>query len=512
MVVKPVVLAVLDGWGQAESGPTNAISSAPARNMERLAQEYPSALVAAHGNAVGLMENQMGDSNVGHLTIGAGRIIQQNLVRINDAIEDGTLAENLTFLEMMRQSQGRRLHLLGLLSPGGVHSHQEHLAALLLLIAQYGHPLEVYLHIWLDGRDVSPESAASSLEWLASTLNMVGLGRVASISGRYYAMDRDRRWDRTERAYRAMVEGIGNKAQSAVEALLAAYGQRITDEFVPPTVLTDEHNQPIGTIGPDDIVFVFNFRADRVRQITRALSDPNFTEFSRPMSRVRWLGGMTVYDEQFVLPHLFAPQSVTNNLAEWVSKQGLSQLHVAETEKYAHVTFFFNGGIEKTHSGEERIMVASPKVATYDLEPAMSAPQIKDVVIRALVQDRFDFILLNFANADMVGHTGNVQAAEAAVRVVDEAIGEIADCVLQHHGMLLIVADHGNAEVMRDTNGTPNTQHTTNPVPFMVVASKDLIGSRTLRDGGGLRDVAPTLLEAMGLAIPSEMSGTSLLQ
>jgi 2,3-bisphosphoglycerate-independent phosphoglycerate mutase len=297
-----------------------------------------------------------------------------------------------------------------------------------------------------------------------------------------------------------------------VEALLAAYDQGITDEFVPPTVLTDEYNQPIGTIGPDDIVFVFNFRADRVRQITRALSDPRFTEFPRPMSRARWLGGMTVYDEEFVLPHLFAAQSVTNNLAEWLSKQGLSQLHVAETEKYAHVTFFFNGGIEKTHPGEERIMIPSPKVATYDLEPAMSAPQIKDVVIHALAQGRFDFVLLNFANSDMVGHTGNVQKAQTAVRVVDEAIGEIADRVLEHHGMLLIVADHGNAEVMRDTNGTPNTQHTTNPVPFIVVASKDLIGSRTMRVGGGLRDVAPTLLAAMGLTIPSEMSGTSLLQ
>lgn len=512
MVVKPVVLAVLDGWGEAQSGPTNAISSAPAVNIERLANEYPSTLVKAHGRAVGLMENQMGDSNVGHLTIGAGRIIRQNLVRINDAIADGTLAENPTFLQMLRESQGRRLHLLGLLSPGGVHSHQEHLAALLSLIAQHGHPLEVYLHIWLDGRDVSPQSAASSLEWLASTLNTVGLGRVASISGRYYAMDRDRRWDRTERAYRAMVEGIGNQAQSAVEALLEAYSQEITDEFLPPTVLTDEHNHPVGTIGSDDVVFVFNFRADWVRQITRALSDPNFAEFSRPVSRVRWLGGMTVYDEQFVLPHLFSPQSVANNLTEWLSNQGLTQLHVAETEKYAHVTFFFNGGIEKTHPGEERIMVPSPKVATYDLEPAMSAPQIKDVVIRALTQDRFDFILLNFANADMVGHTGNVQAAEAGVRVVDKAIGEIADRVLEHQGVLLIVADHGNAEVMRDTDGTPNTQHTTNPVPFIVVASKDILGARTMRAGGGLRDVAPTLLAVMGLAIPSEMSGASLLQ
>lgn len=511
-MVKPVVLMVLDGWGEAEASPTNAIASAPAANMNRLAGEYPSTLVAAHGRAVGLMDGQMGDSNVGHLTIGAGRVIHQNLVRINDAIREGSLLANPVFEELLAVSRGRRLHLMGLLSPGGVHSHQEHLAALLSLIAAHGAPKEIFLHLWLDGRDVPPKSAASSLEWLANTINTTGVGRVASIGGRYYAMDRDQRWDRTERAYRAMVQGIGDTASSAVEALMVQYAEGITDEFVRPTVITDSHQQPVGTVEAEDVVFVWNFRADRVRQITRALADPNFSAFSRPMPQVRWMGGMTQYDEDFVLPHLFAPLSVRNNLAQWLSEHDLRQLHVAETEKYAHVTFFFNGGVEKTYPKEERIMVPSPKVATYDLAPAMSAPQIRDVVLDALDGERFDFILLNFANSDMVGHTGHLRATEEAVRVVDQAVGAIAQKVLDHNGMLLIVADHGNAETMRDAHGEPNTQHTTNPVPLIVIASPAQLHGRSLKSGGGLKDVAPTLLDGMGLPIPPEMTGTSLLQ
>ncbi|MCY0879012.1 MAG: 2,3-bisphosphoglycerate-independent phosphoglycerate mutase [Firmicutes bacterium] len=500
---------VLDGWGIADDGPANAITRAPETHYLALRRQYPSTMVQAHGSAVGLMPDQMGDSNVGHLTIGAGRIVYQNLPRIFAALKSGELRANPVLQEALARAQGRRLHLMGLLSPGGVHSHQEHLAGLVEIIRDAG-LRDVYYHVWLDGRDVPPQSALSSLEFLAGVINESGVGRVASVAGRYYAMDRDRRWDRVEKAYRAMVEGVGLTAKSAVEAVDQAYQRGETDEFVTPTVLVDDGVAPVTTVGADDVVIVFNFRADRVRQITRALADPEFREFARPFPSVA-VYGMTQYDEAFVLPHFFDPPVVNNNLAEWLSKHGLRQLHVAETEKYAHVTFFFNGGQETVYEGEDRVLIPSPKVATYDLAPEMSAKGIADTVVAAVSDRSHDFILLNFANADMVGHTGQLEAAKQAVRAVDQEIQRIADATLAQAGALVIVSDHGNAEVMRDAEGNPHTNHTTNPVPFAIIADNDWIQNRTLRPGG-LEDVAPTVLDLMGLPVPSEMTGRSLLR
>lgn len=509
-MVRPTVLMVLDGWGIAPPSPSNAISEAPDRNMQALQQTYLFTQVQAHGRAVGLMDGQMGDSNVGHLTIGAGRIIPQNLVRIFDAIDSGELAKSPVIQEVIHRAQHHRLHVMGLLSPGGVHSHQEHLKALLKIFSEAGLK-EVFLHVWLDGRDVDPHSSPASLAFLAGVMNEFDIGRIASVSGRYYAMDRDKRWDRTEKAYRAMVLGEGQKAQSAVEAVLASYEHGISDEFVEPTVLVDSHGAPVATIDPEDAIFVFNFRPDRVRQITRALADPDFNAFDRPKGAMHYVAGMTQYDEEFILPHVFAPITVENNMAEWLSRQGMTQLHVAETEKYAHVTFFFNGGVEHVYDGESRILIPSPKVATYDLAPGMSAPLIADAVIEALDQGHNDFILLNFANSDMVGHTGNLEATKEAIRIVDEQIGRIARKVLEHNGLLAIVADHGNAEIMVGGHGEIHTQHSTSPVPFILVGHPSVLDSWSLRAGGGLKDVAPTVLEAMGVPIPNEMTGESLL-
>lgn len=506
--MRPCVLMVLDGWGIAEASDGNAIYGRDKRFRD-LRHQYPTAEVQAHGRAVGLLPDQMGDSNVGHLTIGAGRIVQQNLPRITDAVETGELAKNTVLQEALRQARGRRLHLMGLLSPGGVHSHQSHLEAL-LKIARDANLTDVYCHVWLDGRDVPPSSAMSSLEYLANVLNSVGVGQVASVAGRYYAMDRDRRWERTEKAYRAMVQGQGATAKSVPEALDQSYQKDKGDEFVIPTVIVDEDDQPVATISQDDVVLVFNFRADRVRQITRALADPEFSEFDRPFKKVT-VYGMTAYDENFALPHLFDRPSVPNNLAEWLSKHQKTQLHTAETEKYAHVTFFLNGGQETVYQGEDRKLIPSPKVATYDQEPAMSASKIADIVIDDLTEGRHEFIVLNFANADMVGHTGKLESAQAAVEATDREIGRIADAVLERHGLLAIVADHGNAEVMKDDDGHPHTNHTTNPVPFTIIADSDWLKGRTLTPGG-LQDVAPTVLDLMGLPIPSEMTGHSLLK
>jgi 2,3-bisphosphoglycerate-independent phosphoglycerate mutase len=509
--MKPTVLMVLDGWGIAPPSETNAISSAPDEHFESLRTRYLTTQVAAHGRAVGLMPDQMGDSNVGHLTLGAGRIVWQNLPRIFEAIHSGDLAKNPVLNELIEQARTRRLHVMGLLSEGGVHSHQAHLRALMDIFQQAGLH-DVFYHVWLDGRDVPPGSAMASLEFLAEAINVTGVGQVASVAGRYWAMDRDRRWERTEKAYRAMVLGEGLTARSAPEAVDQAFQRGQTDEFVDPTVIVDASQRPVGTIGPNDLVLIFNFRADRVRQIMRALKDPQFDHFARPFEQVDSLVGMTWYDEDFWIPHLFERQQVVNNLAEWLSKHGKTQLHVAETEKYAHVTFFFNGGEERVYPGEDRILIPSPKVATYDLQPEMSAPAIADAVVKDIAQNGHDFILLNFANSDMVGHTGNLQATRQAVRTVDQQIARIADAVLQQGGVLLIVADHGNAEVMVDEHGEPHTQHTTNPVPFTVVAPPTWIAGKTLRAGGGLSDVAPTVLDVMGLPVPPEMTGHSLLE
>lgn len=506
---RPTVLMVLDGWGIGQSSSDNAIETAPARNLDELRAKYPSTQVAAHGRAVGLMADQMGDSNVGHLTIGAGRVVDQNLPRISSALADGSLQKNPVIQELLEKAHTRRLHVMGLLSPGGVHSHQDHLAGLMDIMRAAGLK-NVFYHLWLDGRDVPPQSAASSLEFMADALNRTEVGQIATVAGRYYAMDRDTRWDRTEKAYRAMVEGVGRTARSAIEALMEAYARGENDEFVEPTVLVDDSGEPVARILEQDLVLIFNFRADRVRQISRALADPDWSQFARPHSPNEVVG-MTQYDENFGLPHVLAPQSVPNSLAEWLSVHGLSQLHVAETEKYAHVTFFFNGGIEQIFPGEDRILIPSPKVATYDLAPAMSAEAVADRVVADIEQQGHDFILLNFANSDMVGHTGKLQAARQAIQVVDAQIGRIAQAVLAQDGALVIVADHGNAEIMRSADGQPHTNHTTNPVPFVVVASDQVLHNRRLVPGQ-LQDVAPTVLDLLQLPIPNTMTGHSLLR
>lgn len=505
----PLVLMVLDGWGLAAPSYVNAITRTPDQHYAALREHYGSSKVAAHGKAVGLMAEQMGDSNVGHLTIGAGRVIPQNLPRIDDAIETGELAKNATLVEALQKAKGHSLHIMGLLSPGGVHSHQRHLRALMAMVKDAG-LRDVYYHVWLDGRDVPPESAMSSLEFLAQSINEVGVGQVASMAGRYYAMDRDHRWERIEKAYRAMVLGEGHEAKSAAEGLDHAYQREETDEFVAPTVIVDDDGEPVTTIKEDDVVIIFNFRADRVRQMSRALADDQFDHFKRPISKIS-VYGMTEYDEEFSLPHFFDRPNVNQNLAEWLSSQGKRQLHVAETEKYAHVTFFFNGGQEEVFPGEDRILIDSPKVATYDLEPEMSATKIADAVVQDVEQKKHDFILLNFANADMVGHTGKLEPTLKAVKTVDDQIQRILHAVLKQNGALVIVSDHGNAEVMQDGEGHPHTNHTTNPVPLAVAASDEWLKGRHLVDGG-LADVAPTVLDLLGLPTPAQMTGQSLLK
>ena len=510
MPTGPVVLVVLDGFGMRADAPDNAVTTAPAQTFDKLWKRWPHTTLKAHGEAVGLIAGQMGDSNVGHLNLGAGRVVYQNLARVYRAMDDGTLAASPVLAGAFSAAAGSRLHFLGLLSPGGVHSHQEHLFYLLKLARAAGVE-DIALHLALDGRDVPPKSALTYLRDLANAMGELGGNiRVATIMGRYYAMDRDNRWDRTERAYRAMVEGIGPRARSAPEAVAASYHEDVTDEFVLPTVLVDEQGAPQGLMRIDDSVFLFNFRADRVRQMLHALADPDFHAFPRPMARVGAVAGLALYDENFPVPHVLTPPSVPDNLAEWLSRRGLRQLHVAETEKYAHVTFFFNGGVEKAYPGEDRKLVESPKVATYDKTPAMAADGITDEVLGALDADRYDFILVNYANADMVGHTGVLEASQAAVRAVDAAIGRVADKVLEKGGLLAITADHGNAEHMTDSDGGPDTNHTDAPVPLILVGQA--ASGVKLREGGGLSDVAPTLLRMMGIAVPDAMTGESLVR
>lgn len=509
MANRPTVLMVLDGWGVAPPGSCNAIAADTEPRFAQLRERYRASTVKAHGEAVGLLDDQMGDSNVGHLTIGAGRIVPQNLSRVTRAVHEGTLEQMAVIAELAEMAPRRRIHLLGLLSPGGVHSHQEHLAALLEILGKRG-ASQVFLHLWLDGRDVPPQSALGDLEFLAGAINRAGVGQVATISGRYYAMDRDNRWDRTELAYRAMIDGDGERARSAPEAVRQAYERGQTDEFVLPTVLLNEEGRPVGSIGRDDAVFVFNFRADRVRQITRALADPDFDRFSRPFDAPAWIAGMTQYDANFPMPYVFGPLKVANTLAQWLSRHHKTQLHVAETEKYAHVTFFFNGGVEEPVKGEERKLISSPKVATYDQKPEMSAIEIADTVVEAVDSGKFDFILLNFANSDMVGHTGDLEATRRAVQTVDQQIARIWDAVRSRGGALVIVADHGNAERMCEDDGGANTNHTTNPVPFVVLTEDPAIRDASLQSGQ-LCDVAPTVLDLMGLQPPAEMEGHSLI-
>lgn len=507
------MLIILDGWGINPRRKGNAVALARTPVLDKLFAAYPHCTLLAHGEAVGLTAGQMGNSNVGHLNMGAGRVVYQDLLRIDRAIASGEFESNPVVRAALEAGgrPGATLHLMGLVSDGGVHSHLRHLFALLKLAARSG--LErVFIHCFLDGRDVPP---ASALEYLAELENLIcslGVGKVATVMGRYYGMDRDKRWDRTRKAYEAMVERRGLVAPDALTAVREAYDRGETDEFVQPTVIDLPGGDVAsdGALGPGDSLFFFNFRADRARQITRALADPGFTDFPRAeFPRLGYVGTMARYDEEFNLPYAFGPLVLKNTFGEWISAHGLRQLRIAETEKYAHVTFFFNGGEERVMPGEDRILIPSPKVPTYDLVPEMSAFEVTAAVIDAMERDAYDVIVLNYANLDMVGHTGVLEAAIVAVEAVDECLGRVLAALREAGGAALLLSDHGNAEEMIDARtGEPQTAHSANPVPCLLV--DDRRQGVSLRDGI-LADVAPTLLELLGLPVPPEMTGRSLI-
>ena len=509
MSKKPVMLMILDGFGIAEKSEGNAVALANKPNFDRLVKEYPNTQLQASGMAVGLPEGQMGNSEVGHLNIGAGRIVYQELTRITKAIEDGDFFENEALMKAMKNAKENNasLHLMGLLSDGGVHSHIDHLKGLLEFAKKEGLQ-KVYVHAFMDGRDVPPSSGKDFIIKAEEMMKEVGVGQIATVSGRYYAMDRDNRWERVQLAYNAIVLGEGEKASSAIEAIDNSYHDEKTDEFVLPCVI-EEDGHPTATIKNGDSVVFFNFRPDRARELTRAINDKEFAGFNRETLDLTFVT-MTQYDKTLERVNIaFKPQTLVNTLGEYVSSKGLEQLRIAETEKYAHVTFFFNGGVEKENPGEERKVIPSPKVATYDLKPEMSAYEVTDELLNRLDQDKYDMIILNFANPDMVGHTGVVQAAVKAVEAVDECLGKIVDKVLEKDGTVFITADHGNAETEIDfSTGNPFTAHTTNPVPFVWVSNN--IDGRTLKSGK-LADIAPTMLNVMNLEVPEEMTGECLI-
>ncbi|WP_330386543.1 2,3-bisphosphoglycerate-independent phosphoglycerate mutase [Tindallia californiensis] len=506
----PVVLMILDGLGISDNETGNAVFKANMPIFKGMFNKYPNVLLEASGLAVGLPQNQMGNSEVGHLNIGAGRVVYQELTRISKAIEEGEFFNNPQISEAMLKAsnQNTTLHLMGLLSDGGVHSHMEHLFALLEM-AKQKNVSKVAIHCFLDGRDTPPQSAVSYIEDLEKKIHVLGLGRIATVSGRYYAMDRDKRWDRTELAYNAMTKGVGIKAETAVDAVKSAYKRGENDEFIKPTII-NEANQQQNQISTGDSVIFFNFRPDRARQITRAFIDKHFSYFERDQKPVNLCYvTMTQYDQTIEgVKVAFLPQQLRNTLGEVLAQNGKKQLRIAETEKYAHVTYFFNGGVEKPSEGEDRILIQSPKVATYDLKPEMSASEVTQELLRYLDSNNADFIVVNYANPDMVGHTGVMEAVVKSLETVDECMGMIVKKVLELEGVILITSDHGNAEELIDVQtGNTVTAHTTNPVPLMLAG----LGSVELRQQGKLCDLAPTVLDIMNMNKPKEMSGRSLL-
>ncbi|WP_041314453.1 2,3-bisphosphoglycerate-independent phosphoglycerate mutase [Heliomicrobium modesticaldum] len=506
------MLIVLDGWGLREDVEGNTLKIASLPNYQRLLETYPHTSIQASGEYVGLPKGQIGNSEVGHLNIGAGRVVYQELTRISKAVETGELEKNQVLAAAMDRLKGtdKGLHLMGLLSDGGVHSHIDHLFALLDMAAARGVE-QIFVHAFLDGRDVPPANAQEYIDSLEKKLGQLGRGQLATVSGRYYAMDRDQRWERVEKAWDAMVYGRGEKATLGRSAVEAAYHARVTDEFVPPTVIVDGKGEPKGTIKDGDSVIFFNFRADRARQLTRAFVDADFSGFDRgPLAPQVHFCCLTQYDATIDAPVAFMPQNLENTFGEVIAKAGLRQLRIAETEKYAHVTFFFNGGVEEPNVGEERILVPSPKVATYNLQPEMSAREVTDRVLAEIEAEKYDVIILNYANPDMVGHTGMLPAAIQAVEAVDKCLGRVAAAVLAKGGALLITADHGNVEMMIDPHdGGPHTAHTTDLVPVILVSDRHK--DRQLRPAGALEDIAPTLLALLGLEAPPEMTGKSLI-
>lgn len=503
----PLVLVILDGWGLGDEVEGNAIAQARKPGMERILAKYPHTYVRTSGEDVGLPKGQMGNSEVGHLNIGAGRVVYQDFSRISLAIEDGSFFENNLLRKAVAQAKAHdsSLHLMGLLSDGGVHSHIDHLFALLEM-ASRENIKKVYLHAFLDGRDVPPANAVEYIKTTEQKMKDLNTGAIATISGRYYAMDRDNRWDRVEKAYRALVHRKGFEAESAEEAVLNSYERNDTDEFVKPTVITgnDEDN---AKIQDDDAVIFFNFRPDRARELTRAFVDEEFHGFKRGYKPDVFFVCMTEYDRTIDAPVAFKPLFLKNTLGEVLSKNGLTQLRLAETEKYAHVTFFFNGGVEKPFPGEDRVLIPSPKVATYDLQPEMSACEITDTFGLELLKDKYQVIIMNYANADMVGHTGDLKAAVKAIEVVDDCLGGLVERVVSRGGTVLITADHGNAEKMADECGSCHTAHTINPCPFILCSNKVDVELQP----GRLEDVAPTILHLLGLPKPPEMTGKSLI-
>ena len=526
---KPLVLIILDGWGYRAEIKANAIALARKPTYDRLLREYPNTLIHTSGPFVGLPEGQMGNSEVGHLNIGAGRIVHMDITRIDLMIQNGEFFSHPVLLQAMKHARSgeRRLHLFGLVSDGGVHSQQAHLYALLKMAKQNG--LErVFVHAFMDGRDTLPTNGARYLEQLQQKMREYNCGKIATVNGRYYAMDRDRRWERIAKAYNAMVfaDADGGKQTDPVQGMKESYNKGVTDEFVMPFVCTDTHGQALATIRDEDSCICFNFRADRVRQITRALarnsglnakggSDlPGAADLDATLPRDRVPNNlhyvcMTQYDKNFSLPVVIPPESMANILANVMGGLNLRNLRVAETEKYAHVTYFFNGGVEQPFPGEDRVMVQSPKVATYDLKPEMSASGVADAVVKATEDGTFDVVIVNFANADMVGHSGKIEPTVKAVETVDACLARIEAAVRAKGGAMLITADHGNAEMMIDpATGGPHTAHTTNPVPFIVVAEN--AKQFTLNSGGSLRDISPTVLGMLGLDEPKEMTGKDL--
>jgi len=505
-----VALIILDGFGINPREEGNAIKAAEKPNIDRLFRDYPNTVVKCSGMDVGLPRGQMGNSEVGHTNIGAGRIVYQELTRITKSIEDGEFFEKKEFLDAVDncRKHGSRLHLCGLLSDGGVHSHNTHLYALLELAKRQGLK-DVFVHCFFDGRDVPPDSAKGYVEELEAKLREIGVGRIASVMGRYYAMDRDKRWERVSQAYNAMVLGQGLTAADAGTAVAESYERQEFDEFVKPTVIV-ENGKPLATIDRNDSIIFFNFRPDRAREITRAFTDVDFNGFERGKGYFPvYYVCMTQYDktiENAVVA--FKPESLENTFAEYISRLGYKQLRIAETEKYAHVTFFFNGGVETVYEGEDRVLIPSPKVATYDLKPEMSAYEVADEVVKRIDSQKYDVIILNFANPDMVGHTGIFEAAKSAIEAVDKCLGRVVGAIEKQGGIALITADHGNAEQMIDyETGGPFTAHTTNDVPLICVG----LGNVKLK-AGRLADIAPTILDIMGLEKPKEMTGHTLIE
>ncbi len=506
-VPKPLVLIILDGFGHSDSPEFNAIHAANTPVYDRLRATQPHGLISGSGMDVGLPDGQMGNSEVGHMNLGAGRVVYQDFTRVTKAIRDGEFFANPAICSAVDKAvaAGKAVHILGLLSDGGVHSHQDHLVAMAELAAQRGAE-KIYLHAFLDGRDTPPKSAQSSIELLDATFARLGKGRIASLVGRYFAMDRDNRWDRVEQAYRLIVDGVAEyRATSAVDGLNAAYARGESDEFVKATAIGEAVRVEDG----DAVVFM-NFRADRARELTRTFVEPDFKEFQR--ARVPQLAGfvmLTQYAASIPAPAAFAPEALTNVLGEYLAKNGKTQLRIAETEKYAHVTFFFSGGREEPFEGEERILIPSPQVATYDLQPQMSAPEVTDRIVDAIENQRYDVIIVNYANGDMVGHTGVFEAAVKAVECLDHCVGRIVAALDKVGGEALLTADHGNVEQMEDAmTGQAHTAHTCEPVPFIYIGKRNV----RIREGGVLADVAPTMLTLLDMPVPAEMTGRSIVE